>query len=224
MQTNGTKMSELRRNKFLQTEAVRKAQLNACGQKLALSIADVEHFLTLPKPSPFKAVVKPVEGAGSDGVSICYSEQEVRDCFNALQGTQNVLGLTNTEVLLQEYLSGDEVRRRAARPPTPPPPPSRRLRPRRLRRRPERRAPTRARLASTRSTWSTRSREMACISASRSGSTTSDYSTARPSFITACASSPSRPSRSCRSFPLTARHLVVTWPPHGRYIPIEAEP
>lgn len=33
---------------------------------------------------------------------------QVRDCFKALQGTMNVLGLTNTEVLLQEYLSGDE--------------------------------------------------------------------------------------------------------------------
>ena len=32
----------------------------------------------------------------------------MRDCFNALQGTQNGLGLMNTEVLLQEYLSGDE--------------------------------------------------------------------------------------------------------------------
>mmetsp|Transcript_46665 Transcript_46665/g.107091 ORF Transcript_46665/g.107091 Transcript_46665/m.107091 type:complete len:565 (-) Transcript_46665:651-2345(-) len=108
VRTNGTKMSGLRRNKFQQTEAVRKAGLNACSQMLAVTMDDVERFLLQPKPTPFKAVVKPVEGAGSDGVSICYSEQEVRNCFKALQGTQNVLGLTNKEVLLQEYLSGDE--------------------------------------------------------------------------------------------------------------------
>ena len=31
-----------------------------------------------PHPAPFKAVVKPVEGAGSDGVFICNSPDEVR--------------------------------------------------------------------------------------------------------------------------------------------------
>jgi len=105
---NGTAKSTLRRNKFFQTEAVRNAKLNACGQALANSSDDVEKFLQLPKPTPFKAVVKPVEGAGSDGVSICNSEDEVRAAYRGLEGTKNVLGLTNYAVLLQEYLSGDE--------------------------------------------------------------------------------------------------------------------
>ena len=56
----------------------------------------------------FKAVVKPCEGAGSDGVTICNSKQEVRDAFLKLDGTRNVLGLTTYEVLVQEYLVGDE--------------------------------------------------------------------------------------------------------------------
>ena len=42
---NGTAKSPLRRNKFLQTEAVRSAGLNACGQVLADTAADVERFL-----------------------------------------------------------------------------------------------------------------------------------------------------------------------------------
>ena len=56
----------------------------------------------------FKAVVKPCEGAGSDGVTICNSKQDVRDAFLKLDGTRNVLGLTTYEVLVQEYLVGEE--------------------------------------------------------------------------------------------------------------------
>jgi biotin carboxylase len=110
---NGTAHSSLRRNKFLQTEAVRNAGLNACGQALADSRDDVERFLregrhAVGEGEPFKAVVKPVEGAGSDGVFICDSHAEVRQAFASLEGTKNVLGLTNYSVLLQEYLKGDE--------------------------------------------------------------------------------------------------------------------
>ena len=41
----------------------------------------------------FKAVVKPCEGAGSDGVTICNSKQEVRDAFLKLVRVRVRLGL-----------------------------------------------------------------------------------------------------------------------------------
>jgi len=53
-------------------------------------------------------VVKPVEGAGSEGVSICNSPDEARAAFRALEGAANILGGVTREVLLQEYLRGDE--------------------------------------------------------------------------------------------------------------------
>ena len=108
---NGTARSRERRNKFYQTEALRTAGLNACGQMLANSMEEVEQVLReRPKTNPFKAVVKPVEGAGSDGVFICDSPEAVRKALTALEGTKNVLGLTNYAVLflLQKYLHGDE--------------------------------------------------------------------------------------------------------------------
>lgn len=102
--SNGIERSGLRRHKFDQIEAVRAAGLDAPLQKLATTAADVEAWLSSePFPVPFKAVVKPVEGAGSDGVSICDSPDSVRRAYAALEGTSNVLGLTNYEVLLQEY-------------------------------------------------------------------------------------------------------------------------
>ena len=39
---------------------------------------------------------------------ICDSPDSVRKAFASLEGTKNVLGLTNYQVLLQEYLKGDE--------------------------------------------------------------------------------------------------------------------
>ena len=49
-----------------------------------------------------QAVVKPVEGAGSDGVSICSSAEAVRAAFGRLEGTKNILGLENYAVLCPE--------------------------------------------------------------------------------------------------------------------------
>jgi len=109
VRNNGVEQSSLRRNKYDQAEAVRSAGLDAPLQTLAHSSADVEAWLAKEDfPSPFKAVVKPVEGAGSDGVSICNTPDEARAAYAALEGTRNLLGLENYSVLLQEYLRGDE--------------------------------------------------------------------------------------------------------------------
>jgi len=106
---NGSELSTVRRNKWHQIEAVRAAGLDAPLQRLARSKEDVEEFLSSAAlPAPFGAVVKPVDGAGSDGVFICSSADAVREAFRKLEGTHNVLGLRNNEVLLQEYLRGDE--------------------------------------------------------------------------------------------------------------------
>ena len=86
---------------------------SSAEQQLAVTMADVETFLATFEGDasgvlPFKAVVKPVEGAGSDGVSICNARDEVRAAYRAFEGTKNVLGLDNYEVLLQEFLAGTE--------------------------------------------------------------------------------------------------------------------
>ena len=47
---------------------------------------------------PAHAPGRPVSTAGSEGVTVCKSEEQVRTTFSALQGTVNVLGRTNREV------------------------------------------------------------------------------------------------------------------------------
>ena len=108
LRTNGTKLSKLRRNKYLQAEAARADGLVVGAQALAKTQADVEAFLAEHKPEPFKLVVKPVDGAGSEGVHICDSPDAVRAAFASVQGSVTCLGHTASEVLLMEYLGGDE--------------------------------------------------------------------------------------------------------------------
>ena len=106
---NSTAQSATRRNKFLQSEACRTKSLAVGAQAVVTSGTEVEAFLASQTwPVPFKAVVKPVDGAASQGVTVCNSPDEVRAAFGALQGTTNVLGLSNSAVLLMEYLAGDE--------------------------------------------------------------------------------------------------------------------
>ena len=114
LRTNGTKMSEIKINKFLQSKAARERGLATAAQTLVKSLDEVKAFLAtnaevLRITGKFKAVVKPMDGAGSEGVAICGSEEEVLNAFSGLQGTTNVLGRTSSEVLLMEFLAGDEV-------------------------------------------------------------------------------------------------------------------
>eukprot|EP00966_Prymnesium_polylepis_P246710 5705987-Prymnesium_polylepis.1 len=60
-------------------------------QVQAVSEAEVESFIeqrTIDGAFQ-KSVVKPVEGAGSDGVSLCDTADEVRAAFRALNGSTN---------------------------------------------------------------------------------------------------------------------------------------
>ena len=86
-------MSETRRNKFLQSMAARKAGLPVAAQKLAKTLEEVDQFLvaeraTLHITGSFMAVVKPCDGAGSEGVTVCKSEEQVLILTSTLTLTQ----------------------------------------------------------------------------------------------------------------------------------------
>ncbi|KAG6617631.1 Argininosuccinate lyase 2 [Phytophthora cinnamomi] len=111
--TNGTSGSAARRNKYLMGEKVRAAGLRAVAQVQATKWSQVEAFVQkelvpLLKGGDFKVIVKPVESAGSDDVTLCHSMDEVRAAFGSIQGKINGLGLENQATLVQEYLDGTE--------------------------------------------------------------------------------------------------------------------
>lgn len=105
---NGPSMSHVRRDKFLMGEQVRSAGIRAVQQARVTTWEEVELFLDKAKFSPFKCVIKPLASAGSDGVSLCTSREELKERFDTLYGATNVLGLKNNALVLQEYLEGKE--------------------------------------------------------------------------------------------------------------------
>jgi hypothetical protein len=108
LRTNGTTLSEARRNKYVMGETVRSAGVRAVKQLKATKWSDIKAYLEEWQPDPFKVIVKPIDSAGSDGVTLCRSMEEARTAFGDIIGKTNVLGLVNESVLVQEYLEGQE--------------------------------------------------------------------------------------------------------------------
>jgi len=100
--------SYMRRNKYFQQEATKNAGLNHVHQMCAKSMDDVEVFLKDNDWNPFVAVVKPSAGSATVGVVKCNSKDEVRKAVKDSLGTKNVFSVEQNDVLLQEFLQGNE--------------------------------------------------------------------------------------------------------------------
>lgn len=95
-----------RRSKFLMHEALREAGLASARQWKSDS---VEELIDWYSQQDFrKVVVKPEFGARSEGVVFCSSADDVSRAFAASAGVRNLFGIINSELVIQEYLAGDE--------------------------------------------------------------------------------------------------------------------
>jgi biotin carboxylase len=108
LRTNGTQQTDARRNKYVMGETIRAAGLRAVKQLRATAWGEIATWLEEWNPFPFKVIVKPVDSAGSDDVTLCLSLEEVQAAFGNIMGKVNGLGLVNRSVLVQEYLEGQE--------------------------------------------------------------------------------------------------------------------
>ncbi|CAN0359024.1 unnamed protein product, partial [Ectocarpus fasciculatus] len=77
LRTNGTALTEARRNKFIMGEAVRAAGIRAVKQLYATKWSEIAAFLEEWQPDPFKVIVKPVDSAGSEDVTLRDGEHKV---------------------------------------------------------------------------------------------------------------------------------------------------
>ncbi len=106
IKSNGVKKSAARRNKFEMVETVRAAGLRSAKQlKGSSPKALIDWF---KKEGLTKVVVKPLNSAGTDHVAVCTTAEQVEKAVNAIVGQTNMLGLTNSEALIQEFLEGTE--------------------------------------------------------------------------------------------------------------------
>lgn len=105
---NDIKLADARRDKYEMGEAVRAAGVRAVIQTKATTWEQAEACIQEMNPTPFKVVLKPLESAGSDGVTLCFSLEEAKSTFESLLGKTNGVGLVNEAVLVQEFLEGTE--------------------------------------------------------------------------------------------------------------------
>ncbi|MEU7280356.1 ATP-grasp domain-containing protein [Streptomyces sp. NPDC045431] len=106
VKSNGTALSAARRDKYEMIEALRRAGVR-CAEQFKSDDADLVVKWAQDHGS-WPVVVKPISSAASDGVFVCDSAEEVAAAARRVLGTRDIFGSANTEVLVQEYLRGQE--------------------------------------------------------------------------------------------------------------------
>jgi hypothetical protein len=105
--SNGSALSAARRDKNAMGEALRGAGLRTAE---ALKTADVgEAVAWAERRGGAPVVVKPLDSAGTDGVSICADAAAIEAAFAANLGRPNALHGANEELLVQELLKGTQL-------------------------------------------------------------------------------------------------------------------
>lgn len=103
---NNRLTSHIRHDKFAMGEAIRAAGLRAPRQMTSSNTTKIIDWVNEHKTFP--VVVKPVNSAGSDCVTICYHLEDVKNACSLILGQVNKFEKTNKLVLVQEFLDGKE--------------------------------------------------------------------------------------------------------------------
>ena len=105
--SNGTELSRARRDKHAMAQALRAAGLRAVEELKTADPAEAAAWASARDEWP--VVVKPLDSAGTDGVSLCDDPASVEAAFAALLGRPNALQGANRELLVQEMLRGTQL-------------------------------------------------------------------------------------------------------------------
>lgn len=103
---NGTALSRARRDKVTMADTVRRTGLAAPATLRCSEAKQAVAWAEARKQWP--VVVKPVDSAGADGVTLCATAGAVTAAFARLQGSVNRLGFHNSALVVQELLTGQQ--------------------------------------------------------------------------------------------------------------------
>lgn len=107
--SNGTAKSEARRNKYLMRKAVAAAGLSTPLFTESNNYDEILAWAKTHASFPEKRVVLKAEcDAGSYGVRICSTEDELRKYFDKLMNHTTIMGEKNSFVLAETFLEGPE--------------------------------------------------------------------------------------------------------------------
>src|SRR6185312_2216162 len=105
--SNGTALSRARRDKHEMANALRRARLRAVAEH---KTGDPEAAVAwASERGEWPVVVKPLDSAGTDGVSLCETPDAIRGAFAELLGRPNALQGANEQLLVQELLRGVQL-------------------------------------------------------------------------------------------------------------------
>jgi biotin carboxylase len=103
---NGMRHPSARRNKHEMAEAVRRAGLATAQSLLSRSADELAEWAATAGHWP--VVLKPTESAGADNVIFCFCPADIRAACERIMSSTDRYGRVNTEVLAQQFLTGDE--------------------------------------------------------------------------------------------------------------------
>lgn len=105
--SNGSAQSRARRDKSAMAEALRAAGLRTAE---ALKTGDASEAVAwAAERGGAPVVVKPLDSAGTDGVSVCHDGAAIEAAFAAILGRPNALHGDNEQLLVQELLEGTQL-------------------------------------------------------------------------------------------------------------------
>jgi hypothetical protein len=105
--SNGSALSAARRDKNAMSEALRAAGLRTAEALKTASAGEAVDWAAERGGAP--VVVKPLDSAGTDGVSICQDAAAIEAAFAANLGRPNALHGANEQLLVQELLEGTQL-------------------------------------------------------------------------------------------------------------------
>ncbi|WP_397601757.1 ATP-grasp domain-containing protein [Silvanigrella sp.] len=100
------KTTLLRRNKYFMHERLKELSLPCVKQFKSNNENDILKWAENLNSWPI--VIKPLNSAASDGVTICENLIEISKAFHRIYKQENKLGIKNEEVLAQEFLDGTQ--------------------------------------------------------------------------------------------------------------------
>lgn len=106
LERNSDEEAGARRNKYLMIERIRDFGLPCLQQITSSEISQARQLASEHLQYPL--VCKPLDSAGTEGVSICHSDNDLELQFKRLIGSMNVTGSIIDKLLLQELAIGPE--------------------------------------------------------------------------------------------------------------------
>ena len=104
---HGVSCPAARRDKSLMAERLRRSGLDA-PDGWATHLEN-EALAWLGGHGQWPVVLKPVDSAGGDNVQVCADRSAVLNAFRRIMAARNIVGQRNRRVLLQEFLTGEEL-------------------------------------------------------------------------------------------------------------------